>query len=152
MSAPWVHGGSEPPTLKGLHNRRFYEDLPVFVLWNPFRVLPIRMNHYPGWRGFAAYPGLCCETPLEYTPCGNHTYFAKLRTTDPVYPDHPCKKCIANQHVVLRLKGRAEWQRIKKRNNRMRRSDFWGSDFGLLTESCDTSPLVDSPRSPWPPR
>lgn len=37
---------------------------PGASLWNPFRVRWIRGDRNPGWRGCAADPGLCCETPL----------------------------------------------------------------------------------------
>ncbi len=33
-------------------------------LWNPIRVRGVRWVRNPGWRGVAAYPGLCCGTPL----------------------------------------------------------------------------------------
>jgi len=52
------------------------------LLWNPFRVRPIATNASPGWRGFAADPGLCCVTPLGYSIRGNQSFLGKLGTTE----------------------------------------------------------------------
>jgi len=52
-------------------------------LWNPFRVRPIATNASPGWRGFAADPGLRCPTPAGYSIRGNQSFLAKLGTTEP---------------------------------------------------------------------
>ena len=51
-------------------------------MWNHFRVLSIATNDFPGWRGFAADPGLCCVTPWGYEYCGNLSHLAKLGTTE----------------------------------------------------------------------
>jgi len=36
----------------------------MFQLVEPFQGSFISTNDYPGWRGFAAYPGLRCATPV----------------------------------------------------------------------------------------
>ena len=45
-------------------------------------VRPIVSNLFPGWRDFAADPGLRCLTPLGYLFCRNRTHLAKFGTSE----------------------------------------------------------------------
>jgi len=42
----------------------------ILQLVEPFQGSFISTNDYPGWRGFAAYPGLRCATPSGYSLYG----------------------------------------------------------------------------------